>query len=100
MLKEMAGKVVEDAIAKANQLDLCFQADSEQRTQVPFTFTPSEIPASTLSQLDTISPLLGRLTQTVASRSDLIQAVHQSLQDSDPFFRTPCHASSIIRRGQ
>lgn len=86
MLKEMAGKVVEDAIAKANQLDLCFQADSEQRTQVPFTFTPSEIPASTLSQLDTISPLLGRLTQTVASRSDLIQAVHQSLQDSDPFF--------------
>ena len=86
MPKLIPSTILDDAVLKATQLDLCFQAGLAQSRHVPFTFTPSEISASALSQLDSVSPLLGRLTQTVASCNDLIQAVHQPLQDSDPFF--------------
>ena len=74
MPKLIPSTILDDAVLKATQLDLCFQAGLAQSRHVPFTFTPSEISASALSQLDSVSPLLGRLTQTLASCNDLINA--------------------------
>jgi glutathione synthetase len=79
-------QVVEDAVARAQQLRLSFLSGAGQTRQVPFTFTPAPIPAATLAQIETVAPLLGRLTQALADCDELIQSVHAPLAAADPFF--------------
>jgi glutathione synthetase len=82
----ISGPVIDDAVAEALQLDLCFLSGPGQSRHVPFTFTPSVIAAPAFSQLESVSPLLGRLTQALASRTGLLQQVHEPLEAGDPFF--------------
>ena len=82
----ISNPIIDDAVAEALQLNLCFLNGPGQSRQVPFTFTPTPIAADTLVQLETAASLLGRLTQALASREDLIQEVHAPLVVGDAFF--------------
>jgi len=85
--------MIDDAVAEALQLDLAFLRRPGHSSQVPFTFTASPIAAATLRQLETVAPLLGRLTQQLANDDQLIQDVHAPLAVGDPFFAEmlSCH---------
>lgn len=78
--------IIDDVVAEAMQLDLCFLNGPGQSRHVPFTFTPTPISAATVTQLQTVTPLLGRLTQALAEHDELIQSVHAPLAAGDPFF--------------
>lgn len=78
--------VIDDAVAEALQLNLCFLTGPGQSRHVPFTFTPCVISASVYSRLLSVSPLMGSLTQQLADRTELLQEVHQPLEAGDPFF--------------
>ena len=65
--------VVDDAVEKASQLSLSFLQAEGLRHHVPFTFTPSPILPNTVSQLELVSPLLGRLTHALSLRGELLQ---------------------------
>jgi glutathione synthase len=82
----ISNPIIDDAVAEALQLNLCFLSGPGQSRHVPFTFTPNPVSAVTLAQLEVAAPLLGRLTQELASRDELIQAVHAPLAAGDPFF--------------
>jgi len=78
--------IIDDAVAQALQSSLCFLGGPGQSRHVPFTFTPTPIPIAALEQMDSVAPLLGRLTQELASRTEQIQSVHAPLAAGDPFF--------------
>ncbi|MEH6636038.1 MAG: glutathione synthase [Halioglobus sp.] len=78
--------IIDDAVAEALALNLSFLNGPGQCRHVPFTFTASPVQATTLRQLERVALLLGRLTQALASRDELIQAVHAPLAAGDPFF--------------
>jgi glutathione synthetase len=82
----ISSPMIDDAVAQALQLSLCFLTGPGQTRHVPFTFTPSAISSQDYSQLHYVSPLLGRLTQELAARPDLLQQVHAPLAAGDPFF--------------
>jgi glutathione synthetase len=82
----ISSPVIDDVVAEALQLNLCFLNGPGQTRQVPFTFSPVPVPAAILDQIETVAPLLGRLTQALASRDDLIQMVHAPLVTGDAFF--------------
>jgi glutathione synthetase len=82
----ISSPIIDDAVAEALQLNLCFLNGPGQTRHVPFTFSPTSIVQDTLSQLESAAPLLGRLTQAVACHSDLIQAAHAPLVAADAFF--------------
>ena len=82
----ISNPIVDDAVAEALQLNLCFLNGPGQTRHVPFTFSPTSISAISLLQLESVAPLLGRLTQILASRDELIQAVHAPLIAADAFF--------------
>ena len=85
--------MIDDAVAEALQLDLAFLRGPGHSSQVPFTVTASPIAAATLRQVETVAPLLGRLTQQLANHDKLIQEVHAPLAAGDPFFAEmlSCH---------
>ena len=78
--------VIDDAVAEALQLDLCFLDGPGKARHVPFSFTPCLVAASVLEQLQGTAPLLGRLTQALAASPQLIEDVHAPLAAGDPFF--------------
>jgi glutathione synthase len=82
----ISNALIDDAVSKAVQLGLCFLKDRHQTRHVPFAFTPAPIARSIVDQLETVAPLLGRLTQALASRDELLQAVHAPLAAGDSFF--------------
>jgi glutathione synthetase len=82
----ISNPVIDDAVAEALQLDICFLNGPGQTRHTPFTFSPTPISASRLLQLESVAPLLGRLTQVLASRDDIIQGVHAPLVAADAFF--------------
>lgn len=77
---------IDDVVAQAIQLGLCFLDGPGRARQVPFTLTPTPIAKASLQQLEGAAPLLGRLTEALAARDDLIQGVHGPLIAGDPFF--------------
>ena len=91
--------VVDDAVEKASQLSLNFLQAEGLRHHVPFTFTPSSILRSTVSQLELVSPLLGRLTHALSLRGELLQTVHDPLAAGDPFFAAllSCHRELLSK---
>jgi len=82
----ISNPVIDDAVAEALQLNLCFLNGPGQTRHVPFTFSPTSISANILLRLESVAPLLGRLTQILASNDELIQAVHSPLVVADAFF--------------
>ncbi len=78
--------LLEDAVAEAFQLDLCFRSAPGQTRHVPFALTPSTISPAGLQQVLDVAPLLGRLTQKIAGDPSLIAELHAPLADGDPFF--------------
>jgi glutathione synthetase len=82
----ISNPIIDDAVAEALQLTLCFLNGPGQTRHVPFTFSPTPISGNILLQLESVAPLLGRLTQALASQDDLIQAVHAPLVAADAFF--------------
>ncbi|MEZ5571046.1 MAG: glutathione synthase [Halioglobus sp.] len=82
----ISNPMIDDAVAEALQLNLCFLNGPGQVRHVPFTFSPTSISGNMLHQLESVAPLLGRLTQAVANRNELIQAVHAPLVAADAFF--------------
>ncbi len=82
----IADSVVDDVVARALQLKLCFRKPGGKARHAPFTFTPGVVDSSTLAQLLKLSPMLGRLTQALAASDDLIQSVHAPLTQGDAFF--------------
>jgi len=82
----IASPVIDDVVAEALQLNLCFLDGPGRARQVPFTFSPASIAAQVLQQMETVAPLLGRLTQALAARDEMIQAVHGPLAGGDVFF--------------
>jgi glutathione synthetase len=86
MAEILSSPIIDDAVAQALQSSLCFLSGPGQSRHVPFTFTPAPIPAATLETMESVAPLLGRLTQELASQTELIQSVHEPLVAGDPFF--------------
>ena len=82
----ISNAVIDDVVAEALQQDLCFLSGPGQTRHVPFAFTPSPVSAHTLQQLLAAAPLLGRVTQALASQHELIQDLHAPLAAGDPFF--------------
>lgn len=82
----VSNPIIDDVAAEAMQLNLCFLDGPGRARQVPFTFSPAPISAHTLGRMETVAPLLGRLTQTLAARPELIRAVHAPLVAGDAFF--------------
>ena len=82
----ISNAIIDDAVAQALQLSLCFLDGPGKTRHVPFSFTPCPIPAAVLAQLEVAAPLLGRLTQALADDDQLIQDVHAPLAFADPFF--------------
>ncbi len=82
----ISNAIIDDAVAQALQLSLCFLDGPGKTRHVPFSFTPCPIPAAVLAQLELTAPLLGRLTQALAEDDQLIQDVHAALAFADPFF--------------
>ncbi len=78
--------VVEDAVAEAMQLDLCFLSGPGQSRHVPFAFTPAPVDLPVYRQLVAVAPLLGRLTQALAQQPELIESLHAPLATGDAFF--------------
>ena len=83
---QISNPIIDDVVAEALQLNLCFLNGPGQTRHVPFTFSPTSISRNTLLQLESVAPLLGRLTQAVANQNDLIQGVHAPLVAADAFF--------------
>lgn len=79
-------RVIDDAVAEAMQLDLSFLCGPGLSRHVPFALTPAEIGRSDASLLQVVAPLLGRLTQALSRRPELIQELHAPLAAGDPFF--------------
>jgi glutathione synthase len=82
----ISNAIIDDAVAQALQLSLCFLDGPGKTRHVPFSFTPCPIPAAVLAQLEVAAPLLGRLTQALADDDQMIQDVHAPLACADPFF--------------
>lgn len=82
----ISNAIIDDAVAQALQLDLCFLDGPGKTRHVPFSFTPCPIPATVFAQLEVAAPLLGRLTQALADDDQMIQDVHAPLACADPFF--------------
>lgn len=82
----ISNPIIDDVVAEALQLNLCFLNGPGQTRHVPFTLSPTSISGSMLDQLESVAPLLGRLTQAVANNNQLIQAVHAPLVTADTFF--------------
>jgi len=82
----ISNAIIDDAVAQALQLSLCFLDGPGKTRHVPFSFTPCPIPAAVLAQLQIAAPLLGRLTQALADDNQMIQDVHAPLACADPFF--------------
>ncbi|MEH6593402.1 MAG: hypothetical protein V7746_24250, partial [Halioglobus sp.] len=82
----ISDSLIDDAVLKAVQLGLCFLKERDQTRHVPFALTPAPIARSIVDQLETVAPVLGRLTQALAGRDELLQAVHAPLAAGDPFF--------------
>jgi glutathione synthetase len=82
----ISNAVIDDAVAQALQLNLCFLDGPGKTRHVPFSFTPCPIGAEEFAQLALAAPLLGRLTQALAAQDGLIQEVHAELGSADPFF--------------
>jgi glutathione synthetase len=93
MSEVISDSIIDDAVAEALQLNLAFLRGPGHSSQVPFSFTASPIAVATLTQLQTVAPLLGRLTQQLANDDKLIQSVHAPLEAGDPFFAEmlSCH---------
>jgi glutathione synthase len=82
----ISNPIIDDVVAEALQLNLCFLNGPGQTRQVPFTFSPAPIAADILEQMENVAPLLGRLTQALADDHELIQVVHAPLLAGDAFF--------------
>ena len=82
----ISNPIIDDVVAEALQLNLCFLNGPGQTRHVPFTFSPTVISEKDLLQLESVAPLLGRLTQAVANHDELIQAIHAPLVAADAFF--------------
>jgi glutathione synthetase len=82
----ISNSTIDDAVAQALQLDLCFLDGPGKTRHVPFSFTPCPISAAVLEQLVATAPLLGKLTQLIADDDSLVQDVHAPLASGDPFF--------------
>jgi glutathione synthetase len=82
----LSNAIIDDAVAEALRLDLCFLSGSGLTRHVPFALTPAVMPAAEAEALEQVSPLLGRLTQILADDADLIQTLHAPLAPGDPFF--------------
>lgn len=82
----ISNTMIDDTVAQALQLSLCFLDGPGKARHVPFSFTPCPISPAVLEQLDTTAPLLGKLTQLIADNDSLIQEVHAPLASGDPFF--------------
>ncbi len=82
----ISNAIIDDAVAQALQLNLCFLDGPGKTRHVPFSFTPCPIGAAVFAQLESAAPLLGRLTQALAAQDDLLQEVHAQLAGADPFF--------------
>lgn len=78
--------IIEDAVAQAIQSGLCFLDGPGQIRHVPFTFTPAPISATDLTKMESVALLLGRLTQALAERHDMLQALHAPVATGDAFF--------------
>jgi glutathione synthetase len=82
----ISNAIVDDAVAEALQLDLCFLSGAGQTRHVPFAFTPATITTRDAQLLEQVSPLLGRLTEALASNADLLQSLIAPLARGDGFF--------------
>jgi glutathione synthase len=82
----IANESIDDAVAEALQLNLCFLAGPGQARQVPFAFTPAPLAAAEMAWLEQVAPLLGKLTQALADNTDLIQSLLAPLAVGDQFF--------------
>jgi glutathione synthase len=82
----ISNAIIDDAVAQALQLNLCFLDGPGKARHVPFSFTPCPLPAAVLAQLEFVAPLLGRLTQALAEDDTLLQDEHAALAPGDPFF--------------
>ena len=78
--------MIDDAVAQALQLNLSFLTEPGHARHVPFAFTPCAINSTENAVLATAAPLLGRLTEALASDTTLIQSLHAPLAAGDPFF--------------
>jgi len=94
----ISNAIIDDAVAQALQLSLCFLDGPGKTRHVPFSFTPCPVPAAVLAQLEVAAPLLGRLTQALADDDQLIQEVHAPLACADPFFAEMLSAHSALHR--
>jgi glutathione synthase len=94
----ISNAIIDDAVAQALQLSLCFLDGPGKTRHVPFSFTPCPIPAAVLAQLEVAAPLLGRLTQALAEDDELIQDVHSPLAFADPFFGEMLSAHRALHR--
>ena len=95
----ISNSIIDDVAAEALQLNLCFLNGPGQTRQVPFTFSPAPIAASVLAGIETVAPLLGRLTQALAERDELIQAVHAPMTGGDAFFAEMLEMHTQLHRG-
>ncbi len=82
----ISNAIIDDAVAAALQLSLCFLDGPGKTRHAPFSFTPCPISTTVLAQLERTAPLLGRLTQALAEDGQLLQDVHATLACGDPFF--------------
>lgn len=99
MTDPITSPIIDDAVEQASQLSLNFLGARGLRRHVPFTFTPSPIHRSTVAQLKSVSPLLGRLTHELSLRGELLQTVHDPLAAGDPFFAALlfCHRELLSK---
>ncbi|NND68499.1 MAG: glutathione synthase [Halioglobus sp.] len=86
MPEPLSNDIIDDAVAQALQLDLSFLDGPGRARHVPFTFTPTRLPATDFEHMYRASLLLGTLTQRIARDHALIEAVHAPLAGADPFF--------------
>lgn len=86
MVDIISNAMIDDVVAEALQLDLCFLSGPGQTRQVPFALTPTPIAADTYKNLVDAAALLGRLTQALASNAALLEEIHAPLAESEPFF--------------
>ena len=99
----VSNPIIDDVAAEAMQLNLCFSM-ARQGPPGAIHISPAPISAHTLGRMETVAPLLGRLTQTLAARPELIRAVHAPLVAGDALPKcSPCTSSytsaPVIRFG-
>ncbi|MDC1306523.1 glutathione synthase [Pseudomonadales bacterium] len=86
MLDVISNAMIDDVVAEAMQLDMCFLSGPGQARQVPFTLTPTPISVESFKTLVDVGALLGRLTQALAANAALLEEIHAPLAESEPFF--------------